>query len=181
MLRKAVFLDRDGVINRTHIRDGKPRAPKHVEEFEFLPEVHDGVSKLKSAGYLIVVVTNQPDVVRGWQKKEVVEAMNSLVFEQLGTDAIKVCYHDDHHGCVCRKPLPGMLVEAAEEFGIELAHSFMVGDRQGDIEAGKAAGCRGTIYMSEHRPDGFSPDLFTSSFRQAAEWILENTEREHEL
>lgn len=172
MLRKAVFLDRDGVINRTIFRDGKPRAPSRLEEFEFFPGVHEAVAQMRDAGFLIVVVTNQPDVVRGWQKHEVVEAMNALVLEQLKVDAVKVCYHDDHHGCVCRKPLPGLLEEAALELGINLSLSFMVGDRQGDIEAGRAAGCRACIFVNDELPDQFIPDAHVISLKEAAEWIV---------
>ncbi len=177
-MRKAVFLDRDGVINRTIFRDGKPRAPDSIEDFEFFPGVEAAVTRLRTAGYLIVVVTNQPDVARGWQKRENVDAMNAIVRERLAVDGLKACFHLDSHGCLCRKPLPGMLHEAATELGIDLSASFMVGDRRGDIEAGRAAGCRGNLFiLSENLVGGEDPAIFGPtgmfpSLHEAAEWIL---------
>ncbi len=172
MLKRAVFLDRDGVINETIFRDGKPRAPDRVEDFVFLPGVEESVARLRAAEFLIVVVTNQPDVARGWQKRENVEAMNRLVAERLRTDAIEVCYHVDADGCVCRKPLPGLLLKAAAERGIDLGRSFMVGDRRSDIEAGRAAGCRGNVLIAETISEDFAPDARFSSLAEAAGWII---------
>jgi D-glycero-D-manno-heptose 1,7-bisphosphate phosphatase len=174
--RPAVFLDRDGVINATIFRDGKPRAPDRVEDFVFLPGVEDAVARLRGAGFAIVVVTNQPDVARGWQTRERVDAMNALVCERLAVDALKVCFHDTADGCACRKPLPGMLHEAARELGLDVADSYMVGDREGDVEAGRAAGCRASILIrvdaSEERDRSFRENPEFDSLRDAADWIL---------
>ncbi len=140
--RKAVFLDRDGVINRAPVKDGKPYSPSSVEELEILPGVPEALTRLRGAGFLLICVTNQPDVVRGKQSKDIVEAIHKLLLEKLCLDEIVVCYHDDADRCGCRKPLPGMLKDGAERFSIDLAESYMVGDRWRDVEAGVAAGCR---------------------------------------
>jgi D-glycero-D-manno-heptose 1,7-bisphosphate phosphatase len=172
-LRRAVFVDRDGVINRTFERDGKQRAPDRLEDFEFLEGVEEAVVALRAAGFLVVVVTNQPDVARGWQSLDRVEAMNALVQERLRVDDIRVCFHIDQDGCLCRKPLPGMLLAAAEDASIDLRRSFMVGDRFGDIEAGQAAGCK-TILVG----DGYGetsrvlPDKRVLSLLEASRVIL---------
>lgn len=173
-MKRAVFLDRDGVINQTIFRDGKPRAPDHLEDFHFFPGVTEAVCDLKQAGFLIIVVTNQPDVARGWQKREVVEAMNQKVMNELGVDAIQVCYHVEKDQCLCRKPKPGMLTEAAGEWEIDCKRSFMVGDRFGDIEAGVAAGCAGTVLVGPGDIQGPSPEpsARVASLREAADWIL---------
>lgn len=112
-LGRAVFLDRDGVINRAIVRDGRPFSPIALEEFEFLPDVKPAIDRLKSAGYRLVVVTNQPDVATGAQRRAVVETMHDRIRRDLGIEDIKVCYHIDKDSCHCRKPRPGMLLEAA--------------------------------------------------------------------
>lgn len=140
-MNRAVFLDRDGVINRVVVRDGRPYSPARLEDLEILPGVGEAVEALRAAGFQIVVVTNQPDVARGLQSLEVIEAMHDRIRAELSVHEIKVCYHVDEDGCECRKPKPGMLLEAAVARSIDLARSYMVGDRWRDIEAGKAAGC----------------------------------------
>jgi len=141
-LRPAVFLDRDGVINRALIRDGKPHPPPSVDEFEILPGVAEACAKLKQAGYLLVVATNQPDVGRGTLKREIVEAMHEHMQRVLPIDRVEVCYHPGKGAseCDCRKPRPGMLLRAAKELNIDLTRSFMIGDRWRDIDCGHAAG-----------------------------------------
>jgi D-glycero-D-manno-heptose 1,7-bisphosphate phosphatase len=140
--RAAVFLDRDGVLNRSIDLEGVARPPHTLEEFELLPGVRNAVAKLKDAGYVLVVVTNQPDIARGTQTSSVVDAMNAIVQRELDVDAILVCPHDDVDDCPCRKPKPGLLLEAIERFDIDRDRSFMVGDRWRDVAAGSAAGCR---------------------------------------
>ena len=141
--RAAVFLDRDGVLNRTTVRDGTPYPPMSVTEVEILPGVADALSRLADAGLPMFVVTNQPDVARGAQSRETVEQINSYIARELPMlTAFYVCYHDNKDNCSCRKPGPGMLVQAAAEHGIDLAQSFMVGDRWSDIVAGAAVGCK---------------------------------------
>ena len=140
-MRRAVFLDRDGVINRAVLTDGKAYPPQSIEDFEILPRVPEAVQRLKEHGYLVIVATNQPDVATGRQSRARVEAMNERVREVLAVDDIKVCYHVDRDGCSCRKPKPGMLTEAAAQHDLDLGRSFMVGDRWRDVDAGRAAGC----------------------------------------
>lgn len=145
-MASAVFLDRDGVLNRAFVRDGKPFPPACLSELEILPGVPEALAALKAEGYLLVVVTNQPDVARGTSQQEEVEAMHARLLSQLPLDRIETCFHDDADCCGCRKPLPGLLLAAAETLRIELSSSFMVGDRWRDIEAGRRAGC-GTIFI----------------------------------
>jgi len=146
MARRAVFLDRDGVLNRAVVRDGKPYPPADVAEVEVLPGVVEALRRLKEAGYVLIVVSNQPDVARGATPRETVEAINSYLADRLPIDRFIMCYHDNNDGCTCRKPRPGMLLAGAREFDIDLAASFMVGDRWRDVEAGVAAGCK-TVFI----------------------------------
>jgi D-glycero-D-manno-heptose 1,7-bisphosphate phosphatase len=141
-MARAVFLDRDGVINRACVREGKPFPPATADGLELLPGVLDAMARLKQEGFLLIVVTNQPDVGAGRQERAVVEAMHARLMTELPLDAIKVCYHVDADGCACRKPRPGMLLEAIAEHRIDPALSALVGDRWRDIGAGQAAGCR---------------------------------------
>ena len=141
--RAAVFLDRDGVLNRTTVRDGTPYPPMSVDEVEILPGVADALSRLADAGLPMFVVTNQPDVARGTQSRETVEQINSYIARELPMlTGFYVCYHDNKDNCSCRKPGPGMLMQAASEHEIDLAQSFMVGDRWSDIVAGASVGCK---------------------------------------
>ncbi len=172
-MRRAVFLDRDGVINRAIVRDGKPYPPASLVELEILPGVHEALQKLHDANYLLVVVTNQPDVARGTSKREDVELMNAFLSSQLPIDDFKTCYHDSGDKCICRKPLPGALLEAAHEHTIDLSESFMVGDRWRDVEAGASAGCK-TFFINyryaEKKPD--APDFIVSSLLEVKKIIL---------
>jgi len=145
---KAVFLDRDGVINRALVRDGQPYPPSSLNDFEILPGVDEACRRLKQAGFLLVVATNQPDVGRGTLAQSVVEAIHAHMRRVLPIDRVEVCYHPGHgeFECDCRKPRPGMLLRAARDLGIDLARSWMVGDRWRDIDCGQAAGCR-TIFI----------------------------------
>ncbi|WOI11830.1 HAD-IIIA family hydrolase [Thalassospira lucentensis] len=146
-MRSAVFLDRDGVINRATILDGKSYPPQSFDEFEFLPGVEDAIRELSVSGLLVVVVTNQPDVATGKQLQGVVEEMHSFIKQHLPIDDIQVCYHSSDMGCNCRKPNAGMLKNAAKSLNIDLAKSYMVGDRWRDVEAGNNAGCRKCYFI----------------------------------
>lgn len=155
--RQAVFLDRDGVLNQLIYRNGKAQAPYLIEEFALIEGVKEACVELKSLGFLLIVVTNQPDVARGWVSKESVDLMNETVRSLLPIDDIKVCWHTNDHGCECRKPLPGMLVDSAKKWNINLKKSFMVGDRFGDISAGRSAGCQ-TILVGPGDAQGGHPE-----------------------
>lgn len=174
-MRRAVFLDRDGVLNRTYLhRDGKTHPPASPEETEILPGVPGACQALRQAGYLLIGVTNQPDVARGTQQAEVVEAINKKLRHHLPLDEIRVCYHDNQDNCSCRKPKPGLILTARDFWGIDLAQSFMVGDRWTDIEAGQRAGCQtifiGTMPLLDG--DRRKPDFQAASLPEAATWIL---------
>ncbi len=170
--KRAVFLDRDGVINNAVIRDGKPYPPSGLAEVSINTGVKSGLESLHNLGYLLIVVTNQPDVSRGRITRKSVEDIHAFLEERLPLDKIMVCYHDNHDLCNCRKPKPGHLLEAAAEFDIDLSKSFMVGDRWSDIEAGKRAGCK-TIFIDnayvEQQPE--APDFSVLTFNDAAEII----------
>lgn len=146
-MRCAVFLDRDGVINRSLVRAGKPYAPTQASEFELLPGVAAALTRLRQHGFLNIVVTNQPDIASGKQRREDLDALHQRLKIELAIDAIKVCCHVDADDCACRKPKPGLLLEAAQEFNIDLGNSFMVGDRWRDIAAGQRAGCKSCFFI----------------------------------
>lgn len=157
-MRRAVFVDRDGVINKSVVRDGRPFPPSSCAELEILPGVVEAVARLRSAGFLVIAVTNQPDVGRGRQRREVVDDIHAHIRQAVPLDDLRVCFHVEEDGCSCRKPRPGMLIDAAGQWGVDLPASFMIGDRWRDIEAGKAAGCR-TILVGERyderHPEGY--------------------------
>jgi D-glycero-D-manno-heptose 1,7-bisphosphate phosphatase len=176
--RRAVFLDRDGVINRVVLRQGRPYPPPTLDEFEFLPGVIEAVHVLHRAGFCLIIVTNQPDVATGSQRREIVEAMHSHIRNTLPVDEIKVCYHADQDGCLCRKPRPGMLLQAAQDWSIDLRQSFVVGDRWRDIEAGKSAQCKTILVRADyHERQADSPDVIVHSLLQASAWILSQSEK----
>lgn len=172
-MNRAVFLDRDGVINRSVVRDGKPYPPPSLEKLEFLPGVAEALDRLHRVNFRLIIVTNQPDVATGVQRKEVVEAIHDRIRQQFPIDDIKVCYHIDGDNCSCRKPKPGMLLAASRKWGIDLAQSYLVGDRWRDIEAGVAAGCK-TFWIeneyAERKPE--NPDFVVKSLLEASEIIL---------
>jgi D-glycero-D-manno-heptose 1,7-bisphosphate phosphatase len=137
----AVFLDRDGVLNAAVVVDGHPHPPRDADEMTLLPGVEEACARLREAGFTLVCVTNQPDIARGTTTAAAVAAINERLQGRLGLDAVAVCPHDDVDGCDCRKPKPGLILEAAVRLGLDLARSVVVGDRWRDIEAGRAAGC----------------------------------------
>jgi len=170
---RAVFLDRDGVINASVVRDGKPYPPESVEAMVVLPGVVEATQALSRAGFRLVVITNQPDVATGRQRREVVDAIHARLQVLMPLDDIRVCVHTDADRCDCRKPKPGMLLAAARDGDIDLARSFMVGDRWRDIEAGRAAGCRTVLVgpgYEERRAEGY--DAAVASLAEASAWIL---------
>jgi D-glycero-D-manno-heptose 1,7-bisphosphate phosphatase len=175
-VRRAVFLDRDGIINQSIVRDGKPYPPGSAAELEILPGVSAALVSLHKAGFLNIVVTNQPDVATGKQNIRIVEAIHRRLRLELVLDDIKVCYHTDADRCDCRKPNPGMLLEAAKDHGIDLRQSFLVGDRWRDVAAGQAVGC-GCFFVDyeylEQRPE--KPYVAVKSLTEAAALILSNT------
>jgi D-glycero-D-manno-heptose 1,7-bisphosphate phosphatase len=159
-------------LNEAVVREGKPYPPATVESFRLLPRVVEACATLHDAGFVLVVVTNQPDIARGLQERAVIDQMHGFLREMLPIDAIYVCEHDDADGCTCRKPAPGMLIGAARELGLNLDRSVMVGDRWRDVEAGRRAGCR-TAFIdrsyAERTPA--DPDVVVEDLAAAAAWI----------
>lgn len=169
-MKKAIFLDRDGVLNKTIFKMGKPRAPYSLEEFELLPGVEEAIRKLKSKGYLLIVVTNQPDVSRGWVSLDKVHEVNNEIKRILKVDDLKACFHDSKDNCECRKPRPGMLLESARNFEINLTGSFMIGDRESDVEAGMSAGCK-TILIGQDEVCSVMPHYRGNSLLEVVQYI----------
>jgi D-glycero-D-manno-heptose 1,7-bisphosphate phosphatase len=170
---RAVFLDRDGVLNRALVRNRKPYAPRHLGEFRLLPGTAAAVRELKSAGFLIIVVTNQPDVGHGLTTPQALAAMHARLGERLPVDAILVCPHRQDAGCACRKPRPGMIHQAQTAWGIDVSRSYLVGDRATDIVAGRAAGLY-TVFLDRGYAEPLlePPDARVGSLRQAVRQIL---------
>ena len=171
--RRAVFLDRDGVINRSIVVGGRPFAPVRPEELEILPGVAAALLELRKAGFLNIVVTNQPDIATGKQRPEALAEMHARLTSDLAIDDIRVCAHVDADNCACRKPKSGLLLDAAHEFNVNLAQSCLVGDRWRDIEAGQSAGCRCFFVdygYDEKRPD--MPFVAVKSLAEAAQIIV---------
>jgi len=172
--KRAVFLDRDGVINQAILRDGKPYPPSGVDELKIVAGAGESLHDLKQAGFLLIVVTNQPDIARGVQSRAAVDAIHQALGKALPLDDFLVCAHDDSDQCDCRKPRPGLLLRAAEQHGIDLPRSFMIGDRWRDVEAGASAGCT-TVWIDygyrEKRPAA-QPSVTVDSIRAATDWIL---------
>jgi len=172
-MTRAVFLDRDGVLNKALIRDGKPLSPDTVDEMVIVSDAAEALNRLRQHGFRLIVATNQPDIARKRLTREQVDAMNGHLRSNLPLDAIEVCPHDDADNCACRKPKPGLLLHAAQRDGIALDESFMIGDRYRDIEAGHSAGCR-TILIGDGYGETFKaqPDAKFATLTEAADWIL---------
>jgi D-glycero-D-manno-heptose 1,7-bisphosphate phosphatase len=175
---RAVFIDRDGVINANVERDSRPVAPTRLEDFRLLPGVEEAISRLKAAHFKVIVITNQPDVATGRTERATVAAMHEEIMRRLDVDDIKVCTHVDSDNCECRKPKPGMLLEAAAEWGIDLAESYCIGDRWRDIEAGRAAGCL-TLFVDYgvEQEAPMQPDRIIGSLTEAVAFILDHQQR----
>ena len=177
VVRRAVFLDRDGVINRVVVRNGKPYAPSSPKDFELYDDVIDECARLKAANFLLVVITNQPDVGRGVQSREAVETMHLKLQSALPSlDRIEICYHGgERHGqpCDCRKPRPGLILRAAAELNIDLKESYVIGDRWRDIDCARAAGC-GAIFIDRGYKEHLrqTPDVTVANFKEAVNAVL---------
>ena len=183
---RAVFLDRDGVLNQPVVRDGKPYPPASLDELRIVEGAAEGLQRLKESGLLLLVVTNQPDVARGTQSRETVDLLHRAMGDVLPIDEFLVCDHDDADACRCRKPAPGLLLEAEARLGVDLRRSFLIGDRWRDIDAGAACGCRTVLIDFGYRERGpaYPPDARVASLGEAIQWIerqieLESQEDDH--
>ena len=172
---RAVFLDRDGVLNKSVVRQGKPFPPADLADFEIYPDAAEACRRLKAEGLLLVVATNQPDVGRGLQSKDVVEAMHRKLLDELPLDRIEVCFDPDEAAASgYYKPAPGMLIRAADALGIDLRRSYMVGDRWRDVDCGRAAGCT-TVFIDRgyQEPLRSPADVTVRGLLDAAGWITQ--------
>jgi D-glycero-D-manno-heptose 1,7-bisphosphate phosphatase len=172
---KAVFLDRDGVLNQAVVRNGKPYPPASAAELVLAPDAETALRELKAQGFLLLVVTNQPDVAKGITTRAAVEEINRKLTSKLPVDDVFVCFHQDMDQCDCRKPKPGMILEGARKHNVDLAESFMVGDRWQDVEAGQNVGCR-TVFLDggyEEQQPARPADVRVHTLREAADWILQ--------
>jgi len=153
MKERAVFLDRDGVINKVIFRDGHPASPRNLKEFVLNDGIRQAIRKLKDFGFRIIVVSNQPDVARGEITQGLLDLMTQRMLREVSIDHVYTCPHDDINQCSCRKPKPGMLFKAAYQWEIDLSSSFLIGDTWKDIEAGKAAGCKTILLNAPYNQD----------------------------
>jgi D-glycero-D-manno-heptose 1,7-bisphosphate phosphatase len=171
---RAVFLDRDGVLNHAIVRNGKPFPPAGLTDMIINPDATVALPLLKAAGFLLIVVTNQPDVGRGTQSRAAVDEIHEALRSNLPLDDFFVCFHDDLDRCECRKPAPGLLLQAAERHGISLPDSFLIGDRWRDVDAGYGAGVRTVLidYEYKERAPEHEPNARVESLRDAVEWIM---------
>lgn len=152
----AVFLDRDGVINEVRIADGVVKPPLDVADVIIAPGARQALGRLRSHGFVLVCVTNQPDVASGEVTREVVDAINTALSAQLGLDAVYVCPHQTADGCACRKPKPGMLFDASDDLSLDLTASWSIGDRWVDVAAGRRAGVRSILLERPYSWDATS-------------------------
>jgi D-glycero-D-manno-heptose 1,7-bisphosphate phosphatase len=166
---RAVFFDRDGVLNEAIIRDSKPYPPSTLAEVKIFDGAFDSLDKIRSLGYKTFIITNQPDVSRGITSELEVNKINNFIQNRLLIDDVYTCFHDDADLCSCRKPLPGAILLLSKKFDINLEMSFMVGDRWRDIEAGKAANCKTVLIENsydERKAD--NPDYVVKSLDEVA-------------
>ena len=180
IVRRAIFLDRDGVLNEPIVRDGKPFPPANAAELIVSPGAKGALDALRAEGFALICVTNQPDVARGTMPLATIEAIHARLRTELPLDEIIVCPHDDVDACSCRKPKPGLIYEGARRLGIDISRSYLVGDRWRDIEAGAAAQCR-TVFIDRgytERAPLVNPDARVNTIGEAAACILAHVRRE---
>ena len=169
---KAIFLDRDGVLNKPIIKNRKPYPPSKIEELEILPGVYEGIQLLRHSGFKLIVITNQPDVSRGSTTKEIVDEINNSIIKQLKVDEIMSCFHDDNENCECRKPKPGMILEAVKKWDIDLSVSYLIGDRWRDIQTAKNIGLTSILIKYDYDEKKINADFECNNLEEAANYIL---------
>jgi D-glycero-D-manno-heptose 1,7-bisphosphate phosphatase len=168
---RAVFLDRDGVLNEIVERDGRPGSPRRLDELRLVDDVGTA-ARLHEAGLLVFMITNQPDLARGHVTPQLLERMIEAVRARVPIDDYRVCPHEDADRCSCRKPLPGMILDLAQQWQVEPRQSFMVGDMWRDVEAARAAGCTSILLERDYNSDA-RPDLRATTLTEAVDMILE--------
>jgi D-glycero-D-manno-heptose 1,7-bisphosphate phosphatase len=173
-MARAVFLDRDGVVNSLVLRGGRPVSPRLLSDFRLEARVHGPLERLRDSGYRLFVVSNQPDIARGLLSPQVLTRMNEQVISQLPIERVVVCPHDDYDECRCRKPRPGMIERLAAETEIQLNRSFVVGDSWRDIQAARASGCVGIIldrYYNRNDDADYRVGNLAEAARLIVQWI----------
>jgi D-glycero-D-manno-heptose 1,7-bisphosphate phosphatase len=174
-MMRAVFVDRDGVLNAVVVKGGWPYPPASAADLTFLPGVRERLDELKRLEVLVVCVTNQPDVARRTVTRATVDEINARVKAEMPLDDLLVCYHDDQDRCDCRKPRPGLLLEAARRFGIDLRRSYMIGDRWKDVACGAAAGCTTTVFVDYGYSESYKgppPTQTSATAAQAFDYVI---------
>lgn len=173
VVNKAVFLDRDGVLNHPIIKNGKSYPPQFLKDFVIYEDAYEATKRLKQHGFLLVVVTNQPDVGRGTQNLETVEKMHSLLISKLPIDRVEMETDEDSENY---KPKPGMITRSSKLLGIDISKSYMIGDRWRDVGAGQNAACRKTILIDRGNaePLNYIPNYACSTLLDAVEYILQD-------
>jgi D-glycero-D-manno-heptose 1,7-bisphosphate phosphatase len=172
--KPALFLDRDGVIIKSYTINGKPFPPRSLDKVLLLDDVVQSVNMVKNFGFEIVVITNQPDIATGKTTIEFLNQVHEIIKDDTGINKFYICPHTDKDYCNCRKPKPGLFIQAAKELDLDLSKSFMVGDRWSDITAGQQAGCKNFFIdrgYAEKKPE--SPYIRVFSLLQAINFILE--------
>lgn len=172
---RAIFLDRDGVINRLLLERGPRETPRRPEEFELLPGVHEALTSLRRTDALLIVATNQPNVAKGNTSLEHHAAIEQRLHQLLGEgtlDAVYTCLHRAEDNCPCRKPKPGLLLQAAADHNIDLKHSIMIGDSASDVAAGRAAGCRTILLQPTASLASGGADAVASDLLAAVPYVL---------
>lgn len=169
--RPAIFLDRDGVLNDVVWRNGKPASPRDRDELVLADGAVEAVAAFRQAGYLTFVVTNQPDVSRGLMSADALAAIHADLVDQAPVDEVSACLHDNADQCACRKPRPGMILDLADRWSVDLAASWMVGDMDRDIDCGRQAGVR-TVLLGRDYNSQAGADVVVPDIRQAMAWIL---------
>lgn len=170
-MKQAVFLERDGILNEVKVERGHPVSPSEVQDFQMKPEAIRALRQLKDAGFLLIVTTNQPGLSQGTLQRRDLDLMHLLLTRKFPIDEIMVCPHLESDGCSCRKPLPGMLMEARHKHHLDLDHSFTVSDRWQDAEAAHRAGSHSILIRSPWMGTGHH-DCIVESFDEAVSRIL---------
>ena len=172
-MKKAVFLDRDGVLSKTSLINGKSIAPRTLEDFKLYSDSAKAVSRLKSAGFMVFVITNQPDIGNNLISTSILKKMHTKLIKKTNVDKIFVCTHRKDENCFCRKPKPGMILNAAKKYKIDLKRSFLVGDRASDIEAGQKANCKTIFLDKKYREKApIKQEATFSNLKEATQYIL---------
>lgn len=165
---RAVFLDRDGVLNKIILNQGKPFSPRRIEDLIIVPDVKENLTRLKNIDYILIVITNQPEIARGLLKQEELDKMNDYIFDALPIDDLYYCPHDDPDNCACRKPKPGMLYEAASKWRIDFNQSFFIGDTKKDMLAAGSVGCASILIDASYN-HGIKSDVRVKDFSGAVD------------